>query len=235
MACVFITALATLSSNAERLCIEKVATPAESDRFINIVPVPLPVASSDDWMVAGTQNGVIELWSIAENDKVKRHSTPLLDLTDRVLYNGERGLLGVALHKQFASNGRMFVSYSCKGSEDCKEGSNVIAEFTASSMDNLQRLSVDKSSARIIKIVNQPDKNHNGGQILFSSNVGDPYLYAMFGDGGGVGDPRGSSQNLGSPLGKVLRLDIDTTNTPYSIPASNPFVNTAGALVSPDS
>lgn len=140
------------------------------------------------------------------------------------------------------------MSYSCSGSTDCKRGDNMIEEYRASGAMDPSSIRVDIASARTILQVAQPAPNHNGGQILFSPNPSDPYLYAMFGDGGGsrnddsliqsiwrfyegIGDPNGHSQNISSPLGKVLRLDVDSGDSPYSIPPSNPFVGIPNAMV----
>ncbi len=140
--------------------------------------------------------------------------TDFVDLSDRVEAGGERGLLGVAFHPDFASNGRVFVHYSRKG-----DGATVISELTASA----DRSSADPASERIIFTLDQPFANHNGGEIAFGP---DGYLYIGLGDGGSGGDPFGNGQNRQVLLGKILRIDVDgphAAGKQYAIPATNPY------------
>jgi glucose/arabinose dehydrogenase len=134
--------------------------------------------------------------------------TPWLDISDRVGSGGERGLLGLAFHPEFESNGRFFVDYTDL------EGNSVISEFSAASGGT-----VDSSAERLLLGVDQPFANHNGGMLAFGP---DGYLYVGLGDGGSGGDPMGNGQNLGTLLGKILRIDVDSGD-PYGIPTDNPF------------
>jgi len=139
---------------------------------------------------------------------------PFLDVSGRVSAGSEQGLLGLAFHPQYASNGRFYVDFTDRS------GDTRIVEFIASA-------NPDSASAteREILFVDQPYANHNGGQIAFGP---DGFLYVALGDGGSAEDPQGNGQNLNTLLGKILRLDVDS-GTPYAIPPSNPFVGRAGA------
>jgi glucose/arabinose dehydrogenase len=147
---------------------------------------------------------------IIENDQLIE--TPFLDISDRVGSNGnEQGLLGLAFHPQYAQNGRFFVNYTDNN------GDTVLARFQVSSDPNV----ADPNSEVKILGVDQPFANHNGGVLAFGP---DGYLYAGLGDGGSQGDPFGNAQNTKALLGKILRLDVDSTE-PYAVPSDNPFGN----------
>jgi len=141
---------------------------------------------------------------------------PFLDLTDRVVAGGERGLLGLAFHPAFAENRRLFVNYTGSG------GQTRVSEFRVS--DDTER--ADPASERIVLTVAQPFSNHNGGDLAFGP---DGMLYIALGDGGSADDPRGHGQNLGTPLGSVLRIDVDGAE-PFEVPADNPFVSRVDAF-----
>jgi glucose/arabinose dehydrogenase len=143
-----------------------------------------------------------------------------LDLSSKVLCCGERGLLGLAFHPNYASNGRFYVNYT-----RVPDGDTVIAEYRRSSANpNL----ANPSSARIVMTINQPFGNHNGGWIGFKGSN----LYIATGDGGGAGDPGNRAQSKKTLLGKILRinpLDPDGSGPrSYGIPAKNPFVGRKG-------
>ena len=146
---------------------------------------------------------------------------PFLDITDRVGSDGsEQGLLSIAFHPAYADNGLFYVNYTDL------EGDSVIARYAVTADPAV----ADPDSEQVLMRVDQPYPNHNGGLVLFGP---DGYLYAGFGDGGSGGDPEGNAQDLGTVLGKMLRLDVDpetvTADEPYLIPADNPFVGQAGA------
>jgi glucose/arabinose dehydrogenase len=133
-----------------------------------------------------------------------------LDITDRVGSSAnEQGLLGLAFHPGYAQNGYFFVNYTDRN------GDTVISRFQVSGDPNFS----DPSSEMKLLGINQPYRNHNGGGLAFGP---DDYLYAGLGDGGSAGDPLGNGQKLTTLLGKILRLDVDSTE-PYAIPADNPF------------
>ncbi len=150
------------------------------------------------------QAGKILIW-----EKKRLQSTPFLDISDRITFGGEQGLLGVAFHPQFPKNGRMFVNYSRKN-----DGATVISEFQTSGA-----LNQVTSKERIILVIPQPYSNHNGGMIAFGPGG---FLYIATGDGGAGGDPGNRGQNQKELLGKILRIDIDQ-DAPYAIPKTNPF------------
>jgi glucose/arabinose dehydrogenase len=141
--------------------------------------------------------------------------TPFLDLTDRVRSGGERGLLSVAFHPDYARNGRLFVYYTDRNGDTRVERYTVTADPDRA----------DPASAQPILSVEQPYANHNGGLVVFGP---DGKLYVGLGDGGSGGDPHGNGQDLGTMLGKILRIDVDAGD-PYAVPQDNPFVGRAGA------
>jgi glucose/arabinose dehydrogenase len=141
---------------------------------------------------------------------------PFLDITERVLSGGERGLLGLAFHPEYAENGRLFVNYTNLS------GDTHISEFRVSADPDR----ADPDSERVLLRVGQPFSNHNGGGLAFGN---DGTLFIALGDGGSGGDPLGNGQNLATHLGKVLRIDVDV-GEPYGVPSDNPFVSTPGAL-----
>lgn len=149
-------------------------------------------------------------------------STPsvFLDITNRVLSGGERGLLGLAFHPQYPTNHRFFVNYTRQ-----TDGAIQIAEYHVSGDPNIS----DTNETPILTIPHPGQSNHNGGMIEFG---GDGFLYIGTGDGGSGNDPPNNAQNVNTLLGKVLRIDIDQPSggLPYSSPASNPFFGaTTGA------
>lgn len=145
--------------------------------------------------------------------------TTFLDMTDRVDFAGERGLLGLAFHPSYADNGRFFVYYT-----PSDRHSNVVAEYRRSAGD--PNVADDAEVVRLV-VNDDPEDNHNGGMIAFGP---DGYLYAGVGDGGGGGDrhgPIGNGQNLDTFMGKILRLDVDAAASGYAAPG-NPFEGGGG-------
>ena len=141
-----------------------------------------------------------------------------LDVTSLISCCGERGLLGLAFHPQYAANGRFFVRYTDTA------GNVGISEFHVSSDPNV----ADPSSGKLLLTIPHPSfANHNGGVIAFGP---DGYLYIGTGDGGSGGDPNNHGQSLSTLLGKLLRIDVDHTSgsASYAIPAGNPFAGQAG-------
>ncbi len=144
-------------------------------------------------------------------------ATPFLDLTTNIPFSGEQGLLGLAFHPSYATNGYFFVNYTRK-----PDGATLVSRFKVSANPDL----ADAGSESPVITIPQPYSNHNGGMIAFGPN--DHYLYLGMGDGGSGGDPGNRAQNKLELLGKILRLDIDTTSG-YKIPPTNPFVGNAAA------
>lgn len=144
-------------------------------------------------------------------------ATPFLDLSSAIATGGEKGLLGLAFHPGFRTNGKVYVNLTLAS------GDTAINEYRVGS----NRDRVDKTTGRRIMTIAQPYANHNGGHIAFGR---DGYLYIGMGDGGGAGDPENRAQNLNSLLGKMLRIDVNRTSgtLQYAIPADNPYVGRAG-------
>ncbi|HIG73556.1 MAG TPA: T9SS type A sorting domain-containing protein [Bacteroidetes bacterium] len=144
--------------------------------------------------------------------------TLFLDLDDRVLAGGERGLLGLAFHPDYETNGRVFVYYTAR-----PDGRTIVSEFARSTADPL---AADPASEQVVLEVDQPFSNHNAGKIAFGP---DGYLYVGLGDGGGANDPLRTGQDRSDLLGSLLRLDVDDVpkGETYGIPADNPFVGEA--------
>lgn len=146
------------------------------------------------------------------------NDTPFLSLN--VNTNGnERGLLGLAFHPDYATNGFFFVNYTAGN------GSTQVSRFSVTDDPDI----ADPDSELDIINIAQPFSNHNGGCIQFGP---DNYLYLGMGDGGSGGDPGNRSQNPQNPLGKMLRLDIDnpSNGNNYGIPSDNPFVGDTTTL-----
>ena len=137
---------------------------------------------------------------------------PFLDIAGEISAGGEQGLLGLAFHPRYDENGRFFINYTDPA------GDTVVAEYAVSSA-NPNR--ADPGSERVILRVPQPYRNHNGGGLAFGP---DGYLYISLGDGGAGGDPEENGQDLGTLLGSLLRIDVDSED-PYGIPEDNPFVD----------
>ena len=136
-------------------------------------------------------------------------ASAFLDISDRVNFGGEMGLLGLAFHPGFAKNGRFFVNYTRK-----PDGATIVAEFHVS-QDPDRALHNEKT----LMVIPQPYSNHNGGMVAFGP---DGYLYIATGDGGAGGDPGNRGQSPNTLLGKILRIDVDQGD-PYGIPPDNPF------------
>ena len=154
------------------------------------------------------QHGLVRVW-----DETLRNE-PFLDLYDLVQRGGERGLLGLAFHPDYMDNGRFFVFYTALG------GDLTLAEHRNAQPDDDV---ADTAPGKVILTIEHSEHaNHNGGMLAFGP---DGYLYVGTGDGGSSGDPDNNAQDLGSLLGKVLRLDVDNVvgTIPYMLPPDNPF------------
>src|SRR5437867_375043 len=151
--------------------------------------------------------------------------TPFLDisgLTQSPADGGgdEAGLLGLAFHPDYATNGWFFVYHTLH--DGASNMNNVVARYTVSAGDPDQ---ADSSTRQVVITFNHPTfTNHDGGMLAFGPDDG--YLYISTGDGGGACDPSANAQNLNSNLGKLLRINVNSL--PYTIPPDNPFVNKAG-------
>ncbi len=170
------------------------------------------VNAGDDRLFVVEQGGLIKIL----NTDGTTNGTPFLDISSSIGTGGERGLLGLAFHPDYVTNGFFYINYTNTS------GNTVIARYSVSGGDaNL----ADSGSEMILMTVDQPFSNHNGGCIRFGP---DGYLYISMGDGGSGGDPNGNGQNINTLLGAMLRIDVDG-DAPYGIPADNPFVGIDGA------
>jgi len=184
---------------------------------------PLLITWPDDGtnrIFAGEQSGRIFTF---ENRPDVTESTLLLDLTDKIPQrnrHNEEGLLGLAIHPKFKENGYFYVFYTHNPGK-----LSIISRFTISK-DNPNK--ADPGSELELLRIEQPFGNHNGGTLTFGP---DGYLYIAQGDGGSGNDPFHNAQNLGTLLGKVLRIDVDRQDEgkAYAIPQDNPFVGREGA------
>ena len=160
--------------------------------------------SGDDRLFVVEKSGKIKI--LNQNGTV--NSTPFLDIEDRVSTNAnERGLLGLAFHPNYPENPFFFVNYTNNN------GDTTISKFSVSSDEDIAN-----DNETILLVIDQPYGNHNGGCINFGP---DGNLYIGMGDGGSGGDPQNYSQNTGSLLGKMLRINVNSGA--YSIPENNPY------------
>jgi glucose/arabinose dehydrogenase len=169
-------------------------------------PVHLAALPNDGRLFVVEQAGRIR---VIEGGQVLER--PFLDIRDRVRSGGERGLLSVAFHPDFAANGRFFVDYT-----DTTDSTR-IEEYAVTVDPNV----ADPTSGRTLLTIRQPYGNHNGGLIAFGPQGN---LWIGMGDGGSGGDPLGNGQNPATLLGAMLRIDVDG-GEPYGIPSDNPFAD----------
>ena len=176
-------------------------------------PVFLTAPPGDERLFVVERRGVVR---IVRNGVTL--TQPWLDISGQVFTGGEGGLLSMAFDPDFASNGYFYVYYS-----DLNR--NIVVERYATSP--VPDIANPTSALTILRIPHPQFQNHFGGLVAFGP---DGFLYAGTGDGGGAGDPFGNAQNLGSLLGKMLRVDVRgaTTAQPYTVPASNPYLNQPG-------
>ena len=147
------------------------------------------------------------LWVLEQPGRVIRiadgRRATLLDISDRVLTGAEQGLLGIAFHPDFASTGRLFLHWSDP------RGDTRVAEFRARRDRTLEPRPV-----RQLLMLDQPEENHNGGQLAFGP---DDRLYLGLGDGGGAFDPRATAQDPGNLLGKLVATDVDARRPRWEV------------------
>jgi glucose/arabinose dehydrogenase len=180
---------------------------------VYVVQPPTPDGEPFDLFVV-EKGGAIR---VVRDGKVQ--VTPFLDLFGEVSTGTEQGLLSMAFAPDYVRSGRFYVDYTDT------EGDTRIVEYRRSRDDPLR---ADESTRRELLFIDQPFENHNGGLLLFGP---DGYLYTGMGDGGSGGDPERNGQNLGTLLGKLLRIDPSPGGgEPYGIPADNPFAGIPGAL-----
>jgi glucose/arabinose dehydrogenase len=163
------------------------------------------------------RDGIVKVFP---NSPSASNTKIFLDITDRVSTSGsEMGLLGLAFHPDYESNGYFYVNYTASNPRR-----TIVSRFEVTSNPD----SADKDTEFEIISFSQPYENHNGGWIGFRPSDG--YLYIAAGDGGDSGDPQNHAQRINTLLGKILRLDVDGSS-PYAIPPTNPFYDSTNAEV----
>ncbi|GAB4198108.1 MAG: PQQ-dependent sugar dehydrogenase [Wenzhouxiangellaceae bacterium] len=221
------------------------------DSFISGLSLPLAARHAGDGsgrLFIVEQDGLIRIW-----DGTQVLATPFIDLTNVTNASGERGLLGLDFHPDYANNGRFYVNFTADGLAGVTNGTTVIAEYTVSGNPNV----ADAGSRRILMTIRQDFSNHNGGDLHFGP---DGFLYIGMGDGGSGNDPCNRGQTLDpnnivvgggcvndptvALLGKMLRIDVDGTtpagsnelcaaagdgSAEYAIPPGNPFAGADNA------
>jgi glucose/arabinose dehydrogenase len=204
-----------------------VTPPANTTPSVKLTTFATGLTGSLDMQIADDNSG--RLFVVEQGGRVRIISNgallpaSFLDISSIVSpEGGELGLLGIAFHPDFAHHPQFYVNYTQTLSGG--QIQSVIAEFQVTGSDpNV----ADAGSQRVLLTVNQPFTNHKAGQLAFGN---DGFLYFGFGDGGSGGDPNGNGQNTNVYLGKLLRIDVDSSTLPYGIPAGNLFPDGAGGL-----
>ncbi|HYG40125.1 MAG TPA: PQQ-dependent sugar dehydrogenase [Cytophagales bacterium] len=157
------------------------------------------------------QKGIIKVF---KNETSVKETKDFLNISQQVESGGEKGLLGLAFHPEFKTNGYFYVNYTT--------GNDLITRISRFSLSKTNKEEADPGSELVLLTYEQPYDNHNGGKIAFGP---DGFLYISAGDGGSGGDPMGNGQNLNTLLGKIMRIDVDKKagNLTYAIPEDNPF------------
>ena len=174
-------------------------------------PVEIAHPKDDVRLFVVEKTGIIKIL----NSDGTTNPNPFLVLSpSSISTNGERGLLGMAFHPNYNTNGYFYLNYTNPN------GNTIIARYSVDATN--PNLAINSGTTLLTVI--QPSSNHNGGTIKFGP---DGYLYIGMGDGGGSGDPSNYAQNISSNLGKMLRIDVDSAS-PYGIPSTNPYVGIEG-------
>src|SRR2546426_900599 len=195
---------------------------------VELVPVASGFSSPLDIQQADDSSG--RLFVVEQGGKIKIIQngsvlgTPYLDVSSLIVSGGEEGLLGLAFHPSYSTNGCFYVNYTTTRLNGTLQ--TAISEFRAATAN---ANTVNTTSEHILFTVNQPETNHNGGGLAFGK---DGFLYIALGDGGGGGDMHGligNGQDISMRLGKMVRISV-TCNGTFTAPSDNPFVtNTTSA------
>ncbi|MFW5939143.1 MAG: PQQ-dependent sugar dehydrogenase [Halolamina sp.] len=218
----------TPSGVPDSVGLEPVATGLERPLDMQFVP-------DSELRYVAQQGGRV---AVVDGDEVR--STPLLDISEQITTDYEMGLLGIALHPNFAENRRLFVRYSAPARETTPEDYShtfVLSEFRV----DVGGYQVEPGSEREVLTIAQPQPNHNAGSVLFGP---DGFLYVGVGDGGAANDQGlghvedwydevdgGNGQDVTENLlGSILRIDVDDEDgdRPYAVPEDNPLVDEDG-------
>ncbi|MEZ4644464.1 MAG: PQQ-dependent sugar dehydrogenase [Chloroflexota bacterium] len=193
------------------------------DAFPNLTfSSPVEIANAGDGrLFIVEQAGRIRVTSLDPNST---QAPTFLNITDRVSSGGERGLLGLAFHPNYAFNGYFYVNYTNSS------GDTRVSRFQVTADPE----TADPDSELILMEFDQPFSNHNGGDLAFGP---DGYLYIAVGDGGSGGDPNNNGQTTSTLLGNILRIDVDggglapdcDPDGNYTVPADNPLLNVTAA------
>ncbi len=210
-----LAAMTSLSAEAAPIDITRIANNLNRPVYLTSAP-----GESDRLFIVESHVGAVQILKKQIDGSWLKNSQAFLLLSNSgisVSTANEQGLLGMAFHPDYQSNGKFYVSYTANGRSH-------IAEFLVSSNPDL----ANASSFKPILSFNRTASNHNGGWIGFGP---DRYLYIPTGDSGGGNDPSNSAQNLQDLRGKILRIDVNADDFPsdstqnYSIPNTNPFIN----------
>lgn len=193
-----ITLMIVSSVNAQEIILEQFAQGLTS-------PVSIAHAGDSRLFIVQKPGQIVIL-----NADSTINPTPFLDISATVKNTGEKGLLGLAFHPNYAVNGMFFIYYSDTSNK------NILARYVVSNDSN-----VANTTGEILLTFNAPTNNHNGGCLQFGP---DGYLYVSIGDGGSTNN---NGQDTSILLGKLLRIDVDSSSS-YKIPVDNPYVGTAG-------
>ncbi|CAN5263593.1 PQQ-dependent sugar dehydrogenase [soil metagenome] len=204
------TGSATASAGASAAPTSDEPPPLAMETVAEGLSAPIGIASAPaGWLLVNEQAGQVIGVHPERGDRATT-----LDIRDRVLGEGELGLLGLVLHPDWPEDGRAFVHYSDR------DGNTVLSEFSGGQEGDAAPI-LDPASEVMLLNVEQPFANHNGGQLAFGP---DGFLWFGLGDGGSGGDPLGNGQNPSTLLGSILRLDVAEAGG-YAIPNDNPFAD----------
>ncbi len=202
-------------------CSTSPGAPTLTSDSLRLVPVVTSGLSSPVYLTAPSGD-TARLFVVEQSGQTRivQHGQLLpaafLDIHTRLVSGGEQGLLSVAFHPNYGTNGYFYVNYTDLN------GDTRVERYTVSVADsNL----ADTATHKLIIFIPQPYTNHNGGLVMFGP---DGMFYIGMGDGGSGGDPQNRAQNPDSLLGKLLRIDVDGGD-PYAIPTGNPFKSGGGA------
>jgi len=202
-------------------CSNSPGAPTLTSDSLRLVPVVTSGLSSPVYLTAPSGD-TARLFVVEQSGQIRivQHGQLLpaafLDIHTRLVSGGEQGLLSVAFHPNYGTNGYFYVNYTDLN------GDTRVERYTVSVADsNL----ADTATHKLIIFIPQPYTNHNGGLVMFGP---DGMFYIGMGDGGSGGDPQNRAQNRDSLLGKLLRIDVDGGD-PYAIPTGNPFKSGGGA------